>query len=43
VTPADIAATVYHLLGIDPNLELIDPLGRPVRLCDGTPIQSILA
>ncbi len=42
VTPADLAATVYHLLGIDPALELDDPLGRPLRLCDGTPIRGIL-
>jgi hypothetical protein len=43
VTPADIAATVYHLLGVDPTRELIDPLGRPLRLCDGIPISGILA
>jgi hypothetical protein len=42
VTPADIAATVYHLLGIDPALELADSLGRPLRLCSGTPIQGVL-
>ncbi len=42
VTPADIAATVYHLLGIDPALELDDPLGRPLRLCLGTPIWDVL-
>ena len=29
VTPADVAATVYHLLGVDPAHELIDPLGPP--------------
>jgi hypothetical protein len=43
VTPADIAATVYHLLGIDPGMELVDPLGRPLRLCPGDPISGILA
>lgn len=42
VTPADIAATVYHLLGIDPALELNDPLGRPLRLCLGTPLADVL-
>ena len=42
VTPADIAATVYHLLGVDPAVELPDPLGRPLRLCLGTPIWGLL-
>jgi hypothetical protein len=42
VTPADIAASVYHILGIDPALELRDSLGRPLRLCLGEPIQSVL-
>ena len=32
VTPADLAATVYTLLGIDPTLELHTPDGRPVRV-----------
>lgn len=32
VTPADLAATIYTLLGIDPAAELITPDGRPVRL-----------
>ncbi|MCS7021860.1 MAG: DUF1501 domain-containing protein [Gemmataceae bacterium] len=32
VTPADLAATVYHLLGVDPHLEIQDRLGRPFTL-----------
>jgi hypothetical protein len=43
VTPADVVATVYHLLGVDPARQLIDPLGRPLRLCDGVPIGGVLA
>jgi hypothetical protein len=43
VTPADIAATIYHLLGVAPAQQLIDPLGRPMRLCDGIPISGVLA
>lgn len=43
VTPGDVAATVYHLLGVDPARELTDPLGRPSRLCPGEPITGILA
>jgi hypothetical protein len=33
--PPDIAATVYHALGIDPATELRDRLKRPLRLCTG--------
>jgi hypothetical protein len=43
VTPGDIAATIYHLLGVDPSRELVDPLGRPLRLCPGEPIRGVLA
>jgi Protein of unknown function (DUF1501) len=42
VTPSDITATVYHLLGIDPASELIDNLNRPMRLCPGEIIPAIL-
>jgi hypothetical protein len=34
VTPAEIAATVYRGLGIDPATELPGPQGRPLRLVD---------
>jgi hypothetical protein len=42
-SPADLAATVYHCLGIDPHLQLHDRLGRPMTLCEGAPIQAILS
>ena len=29
VTPANIHATIYQVLGIDPRLQLLDPSGRP--------------
>jgi hypothetical protein len=32
VTPADLTATIYSLLGIDPKLELHTSDGRPVRV-----------
>jgi hypothetical protein len=32
VTPSDLAATIYTLLGIDPTRELKTPDGRPVRI-----------
>jgi uncharacterized protein (DUF1501 family) len=33
--PPDLAATVYHALGVDPATSIRDRLGRPVRLCSG--------
>lgn len=34
VTPSDLSATIYRLLGIDPGTSLQTPDGRPVRLTD---------
>lgn len=43
VTPANIHATIYDVLGIDPTLQLLDPSGRPVNaLDDPTPISELL-
>jgi uncharacterized protein (DUF1501 family) len=33
--PPDLAATIYHALGVDPTTEIRDRLGRPLRLCSG--------
>ena len=33
-TPAEVAATVYHALGIDPATEIPNLMGRPIRLID---------
>jgi uncharacterized protein (DUF1501 family) len=41
-SPADLAATVYHCLGVDPHAVLRDRLDRPMTLCDGSPIGAIL-
>lgn len=44
--PPDLAATVYHALGVDPATELRDRLGRPLRLCAGevmTPLYTTAA
>jgi hypothetical protein len=35
VTPNDLAATIYTLLGIDPAHELVTPDGRPIRVNQG--------
>jgi len=41
-TPSDLAATIYHLLGVDPRTELRDRLNRPLTLCEGQVINGIL-
>ncbi len=41
--PTHIHATIYHVLGIDPRLQLLDPSGRPVSVLDDpTPIHELL-
>jgi len=34
VTPSNIHATIYQVLGIDPKLQLLEPGGRPVNVLD---------
>ena len=43
VTPEDLFATVYHLLGIDPRDTMVDLAGRPHVLVDGKPVLGLLA
>jgi uncharacterized protein (DUF1501 family) len=44
VTPANIHATIYRVLGIDPRLQLLDPSGRPVNVLDDpTPIGELFS
>jgi hypothetical protein len=38
VSPADLVATVLHLLGVPAELEVRDRTGRPLRACEGKPI-----
>jgi hypothetical protein len=41
--PANVHATIYEVLGIDPKLQLLDPSGRPVQVLDDpTPIHELL-
>lgn len=35
ITPSDMAATLLTALGIDPDITLLTPLGRPVQLAGG--------
>ncbi|MEQ9408143.1 MAG: DUF1501 domain-containing protein [Fuerstiella sp.] len=44
VTPGDVIATMYHLLGIDPATQIVDSLGRPHEVVPrGRVIREILA
>ncbi len=42
VSPADFAATLYHCLGLPPEAEVPDRLGRPVRIAEGQPVRALL-
>ena len=42
LTPSNLHATIYDVLGIDPKLQLQDPSGRPVNVLDDpTPIREL--
>jgi uncharacterized protein (DUF1501 family) len=44
ISPKDVLATVYHLLGVDPNVTLHDRTGRPQPLvADGAIVRELLA
>jgi uncharacterized protein (DUF1501 family) len=41
--PEDLAATMYHLMGIDPKAEFYTPEGRPVPIVNnGKVIEALL-
>ncbi|HKB36429.1 MAG TPA: DUF1501 domain-containing protein [Gemmataceae bacterium] len=42
VVPADLTATLMHLLGIPEDLEIVDRTGRGMRACQGRAIAGIL-
>lgn len=42
VSPADLAATIYHCLGVDPQIMLPDVLGRPHPLGHGRVLVELL-
>ena len=41
VTPADLAATIYHAFGLNPRTEVHDHFDRPHRLSEGIPLLSL--
>ncbi|MFO0968767.1 MAG: DUF1501 domain-containing protein [Gemmataceae bacterium] len=42
VTPQDLSATIFHLLGVAPGTEVHDTLGRPIAVTRGTVIEPIV-
>ncbi|MCC6509232.1 MAG: DUF1501 domain-containing protein [Pirellulaceae bacterium] len=42
-TPEDLAATIFHCLGVGRDREFHDSTGRPYRVYRGRPIQPLLA
>ncbi len=42
VTQDDIAATIYHLLGLEPETLIYDRLNRPLPIALGQPIEKLL-
>lgn len=42
VTPQDIAATIYQLMGLKPETELRDNQNRPFPLASGSPIPGVI-
>ena len=43
VKPDDLAATMYHVLGIQPDTEVRDVVNRPVPISYGKVIQKVIA
>ncbi len=43
VSPKDLLATTYHLLGIDPETTLVDRVGRPLPLVAGRVVTEVLS
>jgi hypothetical protein len=43
VRPDDLAATMFHLLGIDPHTHVYGVGNRPVLIAEGNPVMGVLA
>lgn len=43
VSPDDLGATMLYALGIDPSQEILDPVGRPMRINNGEPLTPLFA
>ena len=42
VSPADLSATIYHCLGVDPHTLLLDQNDRPMRMSEGRVIEALV-
>ena len=42
VSPADLSATIYHCLGVDPHTEVLDQNDRPMRMSEGKVIEALV-
>ncbi|HUR44559.1 MAG TPA: DUF1501 domain-containing protein [Candidatus Saccharimonadales bacterium] len=42
VSPADLSATIYHLLGLDPASLIYDQLGRPLPISEGQVMKKFI-
>jgi hypothetical protein len=43
VSPSDMSATLFHLLGLSPSKQYTDSLGRPFPLSDGKVLKKFLS
>jgi hypothetical protein len=43
ISPKDLLATMYHLLGIDPHMMINDRQGRPLPLVTGSVVDEMIA
>ncbi|MGE0609086.1 MAG: DUF1501 domain-containing protein, partial [Pirellulales bacterium] len=41
VSPEDMLATIYHSLGLSPDLLIRDQTGRPTKISEGSPILDL--
>ncbi|MEZ5304217.1 MAG: DUF1501 domain-containing protein [Verrucomicrobiales bacterium] len=39
--PADLHATIFRAMGIDPRHVIYDAIGRPLQICDGKPLPLV--
>jgi hypothetical protein len=42
IAPADLIATILHLMAVPRDMELVDRTGRPLRACSGEPVWGVL-
>ena len=41
ISPAQLAATIFHALGVEPRSQVQTMLGRPWRICDAAPVLDL--